>query len=99
MDFSLSQINVPDGTVLPVQVTVGVYKTIVSYYVYTIIEYTTTTGTLTVNKKSVTLSLNRLKGDVVPDFPLPTLGTTDIRIYSPDGSRQILFGTVGKLRP
>ncbi len=99
MDFSLSQINVPDGTVLPVKVIAGVYGLIVSYYTYYGIVYTITPGTVTVYHKSVSLSLSRLKGDKIPDFPLPTLGTTEIQIYSPDGNIEILDGTLGKLRP
>lgn len=97
--YNLSQINVPDGTVLPVQVVTGVYKTVVSYYTYLVLEYTTTPGTVTVYHKSVTLSLNKSKGDVVPDFPAPTVGTTEIRIYAADNSREILGGTSGSLHP
>ncbi len=99
IDFNLSSINAPDGTVLPVQVVTGVYRTIVSYYSYQVVEYTTTSGTLTVKGKSVVLSLNKLNGDVVPDFPAQTVGTTEIRIFSPDGATEILGGTTGKLRP
>ena len=99
MDFSLGQINVPDGSVLPVQVITGRYHTIFSYYSYSILEYTTTPGYVVVKNKSVTLSLNKLNGDVVPDFPSPTIGTTEVRIFSPDGTIQILGGSMGKLRP
>ena len=99
MDFSLSKINVPDGSVLPVEVVTGNWGTVISYYTYYGIIYKTTPGSVTVNHGSVTLSLSRLKGDVIPDFPLPTLGTTEIRIYSPDGATQILGGVIGKLRP
>lgn len=99
MDFALSSINVPDGTILPVNVVTGVYHTIVSYYSYTVLEYTTTPGTLTVKNKSVILSLNALNGDVIPPFSPVTVGTTDVHIYSPDGTTEILGGTIGKLRP
>ncbi len=99
MDFSLSSINVPDGTVLPVQVITGVYRTVFSYYSYQVVDYTTWPGTLVVKNKSVTLTLNKLNGDTVPEFPQATVGSTEIRIFSPDGATEILDGLGGKLRP
>jgi len=99
ISFALGSINVPDGSVLPVNVVTGVYHTVFSYYSYTVLEYTTTPGTLTVKNKSVTLTLSTLNGDIIPPFSPVTVGTTDIHIYSPDGTTEVLGGSIGKLRP
>ena len=99
IDYSLGSINVPDGTEIPVQIVMGRYQLVVSYYTYYGIVYTTYNGTLTINKQSCTLSLNKLNGDAVPDFPSATTGTIAVHIYSADGSTEILGGSAGTLKP
>ncbi len=100
MTYKLSGLNVPDGTVLPVRVIMG-KKTLIntSYYSTYGVVYTETDGTVTVYHKSVALALDTINGDVLPDFPDTTVGTTDIRILSPDGGTQLLGGMTGHFAP
>lgn len=94
--FNLSAINVPSGTVLPVQVIVGHLETIYTYYAFSQVVYTETDGTITINHGSATLLLDTRNGDIVPQFVAPNaFGTTEIRILSPDSSVLLLDGTVG----
>lgn len=96
MTFSLSQINVPDGTVLPVQVIMGKLSTIFAYYAITNVVYTEVDGTITINHNSASLVLSKLTGDVIPSFAAPTAAaTTEIRIMAPNSAATILDGTTG----
>ena len=100
MAFNLSSIKVADGTALPVHVIMGKIQTIFTYYALSSVVYTEADGTITINHSSATLTLSKLKGDVVPDFPNPNgLGTTEIRILTPDGTTTLLDGIVGTFHP
>lgn len=100
MTYKLSNLNFPDGTVLPVRVIMG-KKVVVtaSYYSTYGVVYTETDGTVTVYHRSVSLALDAINGDVLPDFPDISAGTTDIRILSPDGATQLLGGVTGHFAP
>ena len=94
--FNLSQINVPDGTVLPVRVIMGKLSTIFTYYAITNVVYTEVDGTVTIYHNSASLVLSKLTGDVIPDFAPPTAAaTTEIRIMAPNSAVTILDGTTG----
>ena len=100
MSYNLSAIKVPDGTVLPVRVKMGKIETIFTYYALSSVVYTEVYGTITISHSSSNLTLNKLNGNVVPDFPNPNgLGTTEISIFSPDGSTMLLDGIVGTFHP
>lgn len=101
MGLSLSKINVPDGTMMPVRVIMGRRAIInFSYYSTYGIVYTETDGTVTVSHGSASLSVSKANGDIVPDFPpVGTIGTTEVQVLSADGSAVILDGTNGSFRP
>lgn len=94
MIFSLSGLNVPDGSVLPVRV---IMNRLGGYYAPIGLGSTEVDGSITVSHNTGSLVLNTNDGDVVPNFPLPTSGTTDIRILSPDGATQLLEGVSGRM--
>jgi len=100
MTFKLNSLNVPDGTVLPIRVIMG-KKTIIfgSYYSTYGVAYTETDGTVVVSHKSVAMTLDAAVGDPLPDFPDTSVGTTDIRILSSDGSVELLSGITGHFSP
>lgn len=94
--LSLSNIRVPDGSVLPVRVIVGHLETIFTYYQITHVVYTETDGSVSVSHGVAMLNLSTLNGDVVPTFLGPAvMGTTEISILSPDGSVRLLDGVTG----
>ena len=96
MTFNLSQINVPDGTVLPVRVIMGKLSTIFTYYAITNAVYTEVDGIITITHNSASLVLSKLTGNVIPDFAAPSAAaTTEIRILSPNTPATILDGTIG----
>lgn len=94
--FDLTNIKVPDGSVLPVKVIMGRLESIFTYYQITQVVYTEVDGSITVSHGSASLTLSKLNGDVVPDFPAASAaGTTDIQILSPDGTVLLLEGVAG----
>ena len=96
MAFSLNSINVPDGSVLLVRVIMGRLETIFTYYQITHVVYTEVDGSITVSHGAATLTLSKLNGDAVPNFPGPSAaGTTEISILSPDGAFRLLDGVSG----
>lgn len=96
LSISVKNVNVPDGSVLPVRVIIGKLESIFTYYQTTQVVYHEVDGTISVKSKSASLNLSTLNGDVVPDFPGPApAGTTEIQVLSPDGSTVLLDGLTG----
>ena len=97
ISFSLSNVNVPNGTVLPVRVITGHLETIFTYYQITHVVYVEVDGSITISHGSASLSLSKLNGDVIPDFvsAAAASGTTEIAIQSPNGAVRLLDGITG----
>ena len=95
LSVSVSGVNVPDGTHIPVKVIMGTQTIIFGYYNVIGIVYTEYDCDMVVSGKSATLNLDKSKGNFVPAFPATGTGSTEIRVMSPDGTFQLLYGING----